>query len=75
MPDLMTDFARVVTDLNRMSFENSDPMRHSKRAARATALAVLHDAVQTATAAMHIIAAIEDGEKDARAAQQGAEHG
>lgn len=45
---LAEDFSALLTDLRRMSFDNTDPMRFSKRRAKEAALRVLEDAVSTA---------------------------
>lgn len=62
MSNLMADFAKVYTDMSRMEYENSDPMRHSKRSARLLAENILANAVQ---AAAHVLAVADSIDADA----------
>lgn len=57
---LLEEVARVLTDGNRMVWDNNDPARYSKRAAKALALDILLDAVARASRALELAKLIED---------------
>jgi len=47
-PSIAEDLAALLTDLNRMTYDNEDPMRFSKRTAKSAAYRILTDAIQAA---------------------------
>ena len=61
---LMNDFAAIVTDLQRMTRDNSDPMRYSKGVAKEVALTILADAVKQAARLLEVPRLIDDDAKE-----------
>lgn len=66
MSQILADVAALVTDLSRMDFQISDPMRQSKRQARRIANQILADAVTNARLAMQLPELIADDFKESQ---------
>lgn len=60
---LMTDFAAVVTDLDRMGFDLDDPLRHAKRTAKNAAYHALTNAVMQAGQLVALVRDMDDSQK------------
>lgn len=80
MPELMTNLAELVTEINRIDPALEDPLRHAKRECKRLATAILEHAVAEAWSALRVVSAMEDADMartdqsdaSAEAAQPGA---
>ena len=65
MAEMMTNLAELVTEINRIDPDLSDPMRHAKRECRRLANAVLEHAIADAWMALRAVEAMNDAAKEA----------
>lgn len=64
--NIAEQFSAVLTDLNRLTYDNEDPMRYSKRKARMIGLQLLSEAVSRARELVELNQNIEMNYKDSK---------
>lgn len=67
--NIAQQFLEVLTDLNRLAYDNNDPMRYSKLKARMLGLQILSEAVSRAREMVAMVTNIETDHKESTATQ------
>lgn len=69
MAEMMTNLAELVTEINRIDPDLSDPMRPAKRECRRLANAILDHAIADAWMALRAVEAMNDAAKQGAASE------